>query len=119
MKKTCPIYNVVGFMGKRWTLLILTELYKGRTKWKRYSQIKTGLEDMTPKMLSTRLKELKSNGLITKRVDAKVFPIKSEYRLTDRGEDFIRIIVDMKKWALKWEIKNAHCDTVNCKDCKF
>jgi DNA-binding HxlR family transcriptional regulator len=119
MNRKCPIYNVMTFVGKRWTILVLCELHKGRKKWKRYSEIKRKLPGMTPKMLSARFKELESEGLIKHRVDASNFPVKSEYRLTPKGDDFIKVIMDMKKWGLKWKIKNEHCESVNCKYCEL
>ncbi len=119
MDKKCPIYSVANFIGKRWTLLIICELYKGGAKWKRYSQIKKKLPEMTPKMLSSRLKEMQKEGLIKKRVDASSFPIKSEYSLTDKGLDFIKVVMGMKEWALKWEVKNEHCESVDCKECEL
>lgn len=119
MKKTCPIYHVAGFIGKRWTLLILTELHKGRKKWKRYSEIKRKLPEITPKMLSARLKEMGREGLLKRRLDASSFPVKSEYRLTPKGEDFIGIVRYMRDWALKWKVRNAFCETVDCEDCEI
>ncbi len=119
MDKKCPIYKTVGFIGKRWTMLIVAELHKGKDKWKRYSHIKSRLPDITPKILSARLKELEKEGLIKRRVDARSFPIKSEYCLTGSGEDFVKIIKDMKQWALKWNVKNEHCENVNCKYCEL
>ena len=92
MKKECSVRRAVNFLGKRWTLLILLELYKGKSEWKRFSQIKKNLDNITPKILSARLKELKKEKLIEKRVNAKEFPIKSEYRLTKSGEDFINAV---------------------------
>lgn len=118
MDKRCPIYQTASFIGKRWTLLILTELYKGRAKWKRYNQIKSRLPEITPKILSARLRELEGEGMITKRVDSRVFPIKSNYCLTKKGEDFIGVIYSMKRWALRWKLKSVHCENVNCKYCK-
>ena len=53
MDKDCSVYKTADFIGKRWTLLILLELYRGK-KIKRYSQIKENLHEITPKMLSTR-----------------------------------------------------------------
>ncbi len=117
MDDDCTIYKTANFIGKRWTLLILLELYKGDSKQKRYFQIKEGLKDITPKILSARLKELEKEGLINKKVDASSFPVKCEYSLTKSGEDFINIIQDMKKWALKWKIKNIVCQKSDCKDC--
>jgi len=119
MDKKCPIYRVVTFIGKRWTVLVLCELYKGRKRWKRYSDVKKKLPDMTPKMLSARFKELESEGLIKHKVDARTFPVKSEYALAPMGEDFIKVIMGMKKWGLKWKIKNEYCENVDCKYCKL
>jgi len=119
MNDKCPIYNTVTFTGKRWTIIILYEIYKGRKKWKRYSQIKRKVPGITPKMLSARFRELEAEGMIKKRVDASNFPIKSEYRLTPKGDDFIKIIRGMRQWGLKWKVSNEHCETVHCRDCDF
>jgi len=119
MKKECTVRNAVNFLGKRWTLLILLELYKGKSEWKRFSQIKKNLDNITPKILSTRLKELGREKLIEKRINAKEFPIKSEYRLTGSGEDFINVIKNIKKWSLKWKKKNKTCEEADYKDCEF
>ncbi len=119
MNDDCTIYQTANFIGKRWTLLILLELYKGESKQKRYSEIKKGLSDITPKILSLRLKELGKEGLISKKVDASSFPVKCEYSLTKSGEDFIKIVQDIKKWALKWKVKNIVCEKANCKECKL
>jgi len=99
MDERCTIYRTIDFISKKWTLLILLELYKTRGK-KRYSELKSSLLNITPKILSTRLRELEKQGLITKYIDTNGFPIKCEYILTDSGKDFIRIIKDIKKWSL-------------------
>ena len=119
MKKECSVRKSVNFLGKRWTLLILLELYKRNSEWKRFSAIKKSLDSITPKVLSPRLKELKREKLIEKRVNVKEFPIKSEYKLTEMGEDFIKVIKNIKKWFLKWKEKNKACKEIDCIDCKF
>ncbi len=117
MDSHCTIYKTANFIGKRWTLLILLELYKGDSKAKRYSEIKSGMEGITPKVLSLRLKELEKEDLIKKRIDTSSFPVKCEYSLTRSGLDFIRIIQDIKKWSLKWKIKNIECEKSDCREC--
>ena len=77
------------------------------------------MKEITPKILSARLKDLEKHGMILKEVDTSTIPIKSEYSLTDSGKDFIRIIKDIKKWALKWKIDNDECDNLDCKNCVF
>lgn len=119
MDQNCVIYETASFIGKKWTLLILLELYKGKDSLKRYSELKNSLLGITPKILSLRLKELEKEKLLKKRVDASNFPIKCEYSLTKSGEDFIKIIKYIKKWALKWNIKNKVCEETNCKNCTF
>ena len=101
MDKDCTIYQTTNFIGKRWTLLILLELYRGNTKSKRYSELKRNLIRITPKILSARLKELEKQDLVKKTIDSSEFPIKCNYSLTKSGEDFISIIKDIKKWSLK------------------
>ena len=119
MNIDCTIYKTSNFIGKRWTLPILLELYKGNLKFKRYSEIKKNLPTITPKILSLRLKELEKEKLIKKNIDTSAFPIKCEYSLTESGEDFIKIIKDIKKWSLKWKQENKLCQNLDCRICNL
>ena len=117
MDKNCTIYKTCDFLGKKWTILILLELYKGDGSCRRYSELKKTLPGITAKILSLRLKELKKEGLIHKKIDASEYPVKSEYSLSDSGKDFIGIIKNIKSWALKWKIKHDLCKGSDCKNC--
>lgn len=121
MDLDCTIYKTADIIGKRWTLLILLEIFRasegGKGKGKRYSDIKRNLPKITPKILSLRLKELEEEGMVVKKIDASSFPIKCEYSLTKQGGAFIDIIKDIKKWALKWRINNKVCSKTNCEEC--
>ena len=119
MKKECSVRKSVNFLGKRWTLLILLELYKGKSEWKRFSQIKKNLDNITPKILSMRLKELEKENLIEKKINRDEFPIKSKYKLTEIGKDFIKVIKNIKKWSLKWKERSRKCEEKDCKDCEL
>jgi len=115
--KDCTIYKTVDIIGKKWSLCILLELYKGENKKKRFNELKGKLQDVTPKTLSTRLKELEEQGFIEKNIDNSTVPIKSEYSLTEGGEDFIRVIQNIKRWGLKWKFENEECENSNCRLC--
>jgi len=117
MQEDCTIYKTVDFIGKKWTLLILLELYRGGFKKKRYSQIKKNLPNITPKILSARLKELEKEELVKKKIDSSIFPIKCEYALTGSGREFIDIIKEIKQWSLKWKIENEVCKDSDCEKC--
>ena len=99
-------------------MLIIFEMKKGE-EWKRFSELNNRLGNVTPKILTERLKELEQEGLIEHRVDSSTVPIKSEYRLTPAGAELTEIIIDIKMWALKWKIDNKPCALLNCNKCKL
>jgi len=109
----------MDFLAKRWTILILLELQKGEQEWKRFSAIRDSMKDVTPKVLSERLKDLEAEGLVLKRVDTSAFPIKSEYKLTEAGEELVETVKQIKYWALKWKFTNDICLLQDCHSCKL
>ena len=54
----CTVNLTVRYIAKKWTLLILLELYKGEGHTRRFSELKNCLVGITQKVLSSRLKEL-------------------------------------------------------------
>ncbi len=119
MNKRCTIYQTANFIGKRWTMLILLELSKRDPKTKGFIKLKNNLPQITSKILSSRLKELEQEGLITKKMDFKTFPKKSEYSLTASGKEFLHVIKEIKRWSLKWKVHNDTCEQTICQDCKI
>ena len=117
MNKKCAVYSATDVMSKRWSLLIILELYKGKTR--RYSELKRLIPQITPKILSARLKELQEFGVVSKKVDSSKMPIRCDYSLTKSGEELIKIIKDIKSWSLKWKVNNKLCESQDCKDCDF
>jgi DNA-binding HxlR family transcriptional regulator len=120
MDKACTVYRTMDYLAKRWTMMIMLELYKGTdggNEWKRFSTIRSSMAEITPKVLSERLKELESQGLIENRVDSSSFPVKSEYRLTEAGRELMIVVHDLKMWALKWKIDNEPCKNQDCRLC--
>ncbi len=119
MDDECTVYKTVDFISKKWSIIILLELYRGNRKCKRYSEIKESLKNVTPKVLSARLKDLEHEGLIVKKVDASSFPVKCEYSLTKSGMDFISIIQNIKQWAIRWKPHQKACELANCRHCEL
>jgi DNA-binding HxlR family transcriptional regulator len=117
MQDGCTVNLTVRYIARKWTLLILLELYKGEEHTRRFSELKGCLRGITQKVLSARLKELEREELIENRVDHTSFPVKSEYKLTESGLEIIKIIKDMKRWALKWKITNIECSCQDCSEC--
>lgn len=68
---------------------------------------------------SARLKELEKEGLISKKINTNTIPIRCDYGLTKSGIEFIKIVKDIKAWALKWKVHNKICERADCKECKI
>jgi DNA-binding HxlR family transcriptional regulator len=117
MDESCTINLTVKYQTKKWTLLIILELYKGPGYTRRFSELRDSLDDITPKILSERLRELEAEGIVTRNVDTTVFPVRSEYTLTKSGLELVTIIRGIKMWALKWKIDNIPCGKQDCSVC--
>ena len=99
-------------------MVILFEMRRSGD-WIRFSDLQMRIANITPKVLTERLKELEREELIEHRMDASEVPIKSEYRLTPAGSELTDIILEIKMWALKWKIDNKPCEKLNCCKCKL
>ncbi len=118
MHETCTVYRTMDYLSKKWAMIILFEMRRGND-WMRFSEIHTRLGNVTPKVLTERLKDLENEGLIEHRVNTSEMPIRSEYRLTQAGFEMTEIIHQIKMWALKWKIDNKPCERLDCCKCKL
>ena len=50
----CPVSKAAEILGERWTMLIVRELLMGG---RRFSQLQRGLGDISPALLTARLKQ--------------------------------------------------------------
>ncbi|MFH1668337.1 MAG: helix-turn-helix domain-containing protein [Candidatus Woesearchaeota archaeon] len=119
MNKDCTVYKTADFIGKKWTIPLILELYKGEDHSKRYSELKRDLLKITPKILSARLKELEKEELISKDVDSTTFPPRCTYSLTKSGKDFIPVIQGIKTWSLRWKDSDKVCKSTDCFKCEL
>ncbi len=76
-------------------MYILHNLFEGKT---RFSQLQSSLENISPKTLSIRLKELENEGIVKRTVVAEI-PLHVEYSLTPKGLSLSKIFDDMAKWG--------------------
>ena len=67
MQEGCTVNLTVKYIARKWTLLILLELYKGEGHTRRFSELKGCLFGITQKVLSARLRELEKEGLLFTR----------------------------------------------------
>ncbi len=92
----CPIARTLDIVGDRWTVLIVRDLFMGKTRFKEFLTSSPGLP---PKLLSDRLKKLEEHGLIERAVYSQ-HPLRAEYRLTEEGRSLGPVLEAMVRWGL-------------------
>ncbi len=95
--EVCPIGEALAMLSGKWKLRILCGLMVDGTL--RYNEIKKRINGITPAVLSSSLKELENDGLITRKSYAEV-PVRVEYALTERGSELWPILHRLAHWSL-------------------
>lgn len=93
----CPIARSLDEVGEWWSLLILRDAMRGST---RFDQFQRGI-GLATNMLSRRLQALVEAGML-ERHPYQQRPIRCEYRLTDKGRDFLPVLLAMAAWGNRW-----------------
>jgi DNA-binding HxlR family transcriptional regulator/putative sterol carrier protein len=93
----CAIARALDLIGERWALLVVRELLLGP---KRYTDLRRGLPNASPNVLSQRLGELEGAGVIRRR---KLPPPASArvYELTDWGLELEEIVMSLGHWGAR------------------
>lgn len=95
----CPYFHhAVELIGRRWTGVVLRTMLQGAT---RFGDIAAAVPNLSDKMLAERLKELETEGMITRTVVPET-PVRVEYRPTDKGRAVEGILQALDAWADQW-----------------
>src|SRR5580700_4142962 len=92
----CPIARSLERVGEWWSILILRDAFKGKT---RFDQFQKSL-GIAPNLLTRRLNTLVDSGLLERRLYSEK-PPRHEYVLTDRGRDFRPVLWALVAWGNK------------------
>jgi DNA-binding HxlR family transcriptional regulator len=87
----CPIVRAVELLGDRWTLLIVRDMLIGAS---RFNEIARGLPGLSRALLSRRLRQLLSAGLIVRTEEG--------YALTAAGEDLRPLVFGLADWGARY-----------------
>lgn len=93
----CPVRNVISHFSTKWGLLVLAML--GETRCLRFNEIRHALPDISPKVLSSTLKTLETDGLVSRKLYPSI-PPKVEYSITEKGDTLMPILCDLIRWGL-------------------
>jgi DNA-binding HxlR family transcriptional regulator len=97
-KQFCPVAMAAEILGARWTIVLLRELVAGST---RFNDLRRGVPRMSPALLSKRLKDLETAGIV-KRARVAGEPDLFEYRLTEAGRGLQPVIEAVGIWGQTW-----------------
>src|SRR5262249_7902411 len=87
-RSDCPVACTLDLLGDRWTLLVVRDLLRGKS---RYGDFLASREGIPTNILAERLKRLQEAGV----VDAAPYsehPPRFEYRLTPKGLELAPVV---------------------------
>jgi DNA-binding HxlR family transcriptional regulator len=92
----CPVRNVLDRFGDKWSILIIIIL--GEAGKMRFNGLHKTIGDISQKMLTTTLRTLEADGLISRKVFPEI-PPRVEYELTEMGKSLVPHITRLSAWA--------------------
>ena len=93
----CPIRNVISHITDNWSLVLYTleqqEVLRFKDLWRE-------IPDISQKMLTSTLRKLEDDGIVSREVFTEV-PPRVEYRLSERGQSLMPHLDALISWGLE------------------
>jgi DNA-binding HxlR family transcriptional regulator len=97
--KLCARYHhAVELIGRRWSGAIISVMLRGPQC---FNELLAAVPDLSDRLLSERLRELESEGLVRRTVRPGP-PVRVSYELTPAGTGLKPVIEGLGKWAQRW-----------------
>ncbi len=93
--RDCPVEAAVSAAFGKWKPIIIHHLLDGPL---RFGELRRDIGDVTQRSLTLQLRQLETDGLISREVFAEV-PPKVVYSLTDFGRTLAPVIESMRVWG--------------------
>ena len=91
----CPIRDVLDQIGDKWSTLLLLLLGE---QPHRFGELRRAVPDISQRMLTQTLHDLRRDGLVSRHVYPTV-PPSVEYRLTPLGQSLLEPLSHLIRWA--------------------
>ena len=95
----CSIARSLELVGERWTLLVIRDLFFGRTRFKDFVASPEGIPT---NILTDRLERLLARGII-EQIPAEDGTKRLAYGLTKKGKALGPVLRAMRDWGLAWD----------------
>jgi DNA-binding HxlR family transcriptional regulator len=102
----CPLTAALYAVGGKWSLICLYWLDSGT---RRFNELRRLMPDISHKVLTTTLRSLEDEGLISRTVYPEV-PSRVEYSISAHGETVLPILQAVRAWGqehLEWKRREA------------
>ncbi len=97
-----PLKPDLGVLGRKWALLILADI--GLRNVDRFSLLLDSNPKLTPRVLSRRLSELETAGMIMRAEQAKKLV---RWKLTEKGADILPAVIRLVAFSARWDASNT------------
>lgn len=91
----CPFVTAQWLLQGKWSIVILHHLSEGAL---RFGELERRMPELTHSTLSSQLKRLEAEGLVSRAVYPEV-PPRVEYSLTQVGRDFVPVLESIEAWG--------------------
>lgn len=95
-RSVCPIACSLDLIGDKWTLLVIRDLFAGKSHYHEFAQSPEGI---ATNILAQRLERLMHAGLIHAKPSAQRAGSMA-YALTAKGKSLFPLLVAIRDWGL-------------------
>lgn len=97
LRSSCPVAAALDVLGDRWTLLVLRDLFWGKS---RFGEFLASPEGIPTNILADRLMRLEKSQLLS-AAPYQNNPPRFEYKITPKGRELLPALLALAKWGEK------------------
>ena len=96
-EETEPLREFLARIGDKWSILLVVTLSRKPNHRARFSDLQKSIDGISQRMLTTTLRQLERDGLLSREVFPEV-PPRVEYELTDLGLSLLEPMRNLVHW---------------------
>ena len=97
-RSVCPVACTLDLIGDKWSLLIVRDLFAGKTSFK---ELTDSPEHIATNILTDRLNRLCESGIVA-RAATDAHAGRFQYTLTKTGKTLFPVLKSVADWGLKY-----------------
>ena len=103
-EETEPLREFLAKVGDKWSVLLIVTLSRKPNRRARFSELQKAVDGISQRMLTTTLRQLERDGLLSREVFPEV-PPRVEYELTNLGLSLLEPMRSLVHWiGSNWDL---------------